>query len=234
MFRRALPQRFGGERCPTRYSTPGADNSRQPRGLRVLQAHRGDRQGRRTAAHAGELTRLSISVNRSRRAAHRSASLRTSLPQLPAPGNRCRQRVRGNTATPTAAEIPRPTIVGLPLDGNDPGIPILLAMSDDGPRCAPAPPGSSGAVLDRRSLRPARHPDRQAWILFGHVKGEWPHHSTRSANPLCSPPSWRSSATTTTAAVSTPVLATSPRRRERRARPVHPPGPPRRTRPRPN
>lgn len=127
----------------------------------MLQTHRGDRQGRRTAAHAGELTRLSISVNRSRRAAHRSASLRPSLPpQLPAPGNRCRQRVRGNTATPTAAEIPRPTIVGLPLDGNDPGIPILLAMSDDGPRCAPAPPGSSGAVLDRRSLRPARHPDR--------------------------------------------------------------------------
>jgi putative transposase len=65
-----------------------------------------------------------------------------------------------------------------PLDGDDPEIPILLAMSDNGPQMRA---GSTREFLALCSIvahfgRPGT-PTDQAWIetLFGHVKGEWPH-----------------------------------------------------------
>jgi putative transposase len=67
---------------------------------------------------------------------------------------------------------------GRPLDGDDPDIPILLAMSDNGPQMRA---GSTREFLALCSIvahfgRPGT-PTDQAWIetLFGHVKGEWPH-----------------------------------------------------------
>jgi transposase InsO family protein len=65
-----------------------------------------------------------------------------------------------------------------PLDGDDPEIPILLAMSDNGPQMRA---GSTREFLALCSIvahfgRPGT-PTDQAWIetLFGHVKSEWPH-----------------------------------------------------------
>jgi transposase InsO family protein len=65
-----------------------------------------------------------------------------------------------------------------PLDGDGPEIPILLAMSDNGPQMRA---GSTREFLALCSIvahfgRPGT-PTDQAWIetLFGHVKGEWPH-----------------------------------------------------------
>jgi putative transposase len=67
---------------------------------------------------------------------------------------------------------------GSPLDGDDPDIPILLAMSDNGPQMRA---GSTREFLALCSIvahfgRPGT-PTDQAWIetLFGHVKTEWPH-----------------------------------------------------------
>jgi transposase InsO family protein len=67
---------------------------------------------------------------------------------------------------------------GTPLDGDDPDIPILLAMSDNGPQMRA---GTTREFLALCSIvahfgRPGT-PTDQAWIetLFGHVKGEWPH-----------------------------------------------------------
>jgi putative transposase len=67
---------------------------------------------------------------------------------------------------------------GAPLDGDDPDIPILLAMSDNGPQMRA---GTTREFLAMCSIvahfgRPGT-PTDQAWIetLFGHVKGEWPH-----------------------------------------------------------
>ena len=67
---------------------------------------------------------------------------------------------------------------GSPLDGDDPEIPILLAMSDNGPQMRA---GSTREFLALCSIvarfgRPGT-PTDQAWIetLFGHVKREWPH-----------------------------------------------------------
>lgn len=67
---------------------------------------------------------------------------------------------------------------GSPLDGDDADIPILLAMSDNGPQMRA---GSTREFLALCSIaarfgRPGT-PTDQAWIetLFGHVKGEWPH-----------------------------------------------------------
>jgi transposase InsO family protein len=67
---------------------------------------------------------------------------------------------------------------GSPLDGDDPEIPILLAMSDNGPQMRA---GSTREFLALCSIvahfgRPGT-PTDQAWIetLFGHVKIEWPH-----------------------------------------------------------
>lgn len=67
---------------------------------------------------------------------------------------------------------------GSPLAGDDPKIPILLAMSDNGPQMRA---GTTREFLALCSIiahfgRPGT-PTDQAWIetLFGHVKGEWPH-----------------------------------------------------------
>ncbi len=67
---------------------------------------------------------------------------------------------------------------GSPLDGDDPEVPVLLAMSDNGPQMRA---GSTREFLALCSIvarfgRPGT-PTDQAWIesLFGHVKGEWPH-----------------------------------------------------------
>jgi transposase InsO family protein len=67
---------------------------------------------------------------------------------------------------------------GSPLDGDDPDVPILLAMSDNGPQMRA---GSTREFLAMCSIvarfgRPGT-PTDQAWIetLFGHVKREWPH-----------------------------------------------------------
>jgi putative transposase len=67
---------------------------------------------------------------------------------------------------------------GCPLTGDDPDIPILLAMSDNGPQMRA---GSTREFLALCSIvahfgRPGT-PTDQAWIetLFGHVKSEWPH-----------------------------------------------------------
>jgi hypothetical protein len=67
---------------------------------------------------------------------------------------------------------------GSPLDGDDPDIPILLAMSDNGPQMRA---GTTREFLAMCSIvahfgRPGT-PTDQAWIetLFGHVKHEWPH-----------------------------------------------------------
>ena len=64
------------------------------------------------------------------------------------------------------------------LAGDDPGRPILLALSDNGPQM------TSGSTREFMALcaihqhfgRPGT-PTDQAWIesLFGHVKAEWPH-----------------------------------------------------------
>lgn len=67
---------------------------------------------------------------------------------------------------------------GSPLDGDDPDIPILLAMSDNGPQMRA---GTTREFLAMCSI--VAHfgrsgtPTDQAWIetLFGHVKTEWPH-----------------------------------------------------------
>jgi putative transposase len=67
---------------------------------------------------------------------------------------------------------------GTPLAGDDPDIPILLAMSDNGPQMRA---GTTREFMALCSIvahfgRPGT-PTDQAWIetLFGHVKGEWPH-----------------------------------------------------------
>jgi transposase InsO family protein len=67
---------------------------------------------------------------------------------------------------------------GSPLAGDDPDVPILLAMSDNGPQMRA---GTTREFLALCSIvahfgRPGT-PTDQAWIetLFGHVKGEWPH-----------------------------------------------------------
>ena len=67
---------------------------------------------------------------------------------------------------------------GSPLDGDNPEVPILLAMSDNGPQMRA---GTTREFLALCSIvahfgRPGT-PTDQAWIetLFGHVKGEWPH-----------------------------------------------------------
>lgn len=67
---------------------------------------------------------------------------------------------------------------GSPLDGDDPEVPVLLAMSDNGPQMRA---GSTREFLALCSIvarfgRPGT-PTDQAWIetLFGHVKREWPH-----------------------------------------------------------
>jgi transposase InsO family protein len=67
---------------------------------------------------------------------------------------------------------------GSPLAGDDPDIPILLAMSDNGPQMRA---GTTREFLALCSIvahfgRPGT-PTDQAWIetLFGHVKTEWPH-----------------------------------------------------------
>ena len=67
---------------------------------------------------------------------------------------------------------------GSPLTGDDPEVPILLAMSDNGPQMRA---GTTREFLALCSIvahfgRPGT-PTDQAWIetLFGHVKGEWPH-----------------------------------------------------------
>ena len=100
--------------------------------------------------------------------------------------------------------------------------PILLAMSDNDPRCAPArPESSSPSCIASRFGRPGT-PTDQAWIetLFGHVKTEWPHLEkiTLRAEPT-------SPDTTTTPAACTPPSASTPDD----ARRAHPPGPPRRS-----
>jgi transposase InsO family protein len=67
---------------------------------------------------------------------------------------------------------------GSPLDGDDPDMPILLAMSDNGPQMRA---GTTREFLALCSI--VAHfgrsgtPTDQAWIetLFGHVKADWPH-----------------------------------------------------------
>jgi putative transposase len=88
---------------------------------------------------------------------------------------------------------------GSPLDGDDPDIPILLAMSDNGPQMRA---GTTREFLAMCSIvahfgRPGT-PTDQAWIetLFGHVKSEWP--------------SWRSCGRTTTAAALRAVGSVTP------------------------
>ena len=67
---------------------------------------------------------------------------------------------------------------GKPLVGADPDIPILLAMSDNGPQMRA---GTTREFLAMCSIvahfGPPHTPTDQTWIetLFGHVKGEWPH-----------------------------------------------------------
>lgn len=69
----------------------------------------------------------------------------------------------------------------LELPADDPGRPILLAVSDNGP---PMAAGDTRAFMAAMAI--AQHfgrpgtPTDQAWIetLFGHVKSEWPHLET--------------------------------------------------------
>jgi hypothetical protein len=125
---------------------------------------------------------------------------------------------------------------GRPLDGDDPDIPILLAMSDNGPQMRA---GTTREFLAMCSIvahfgRPGT-PTDQAWIetLFGHMKGEWPHlekiadpHRSRrrvgdrAGRLQRAPPARRH-------------RLSHPRRRTRRTRRRHPPSPPRRPRPSP-
>lgn len=77
---------------------------------------------------------------------------------------------------------------GSPLAGDHADVPILLAMSDNGPQMRA---GSTREFLALCSIvahfgRPGT-PTDQAWIetLFGHVKGEWPHlEKIRDPAPL--------------------------------------------------
>ncbi|MGI8653071.1 MAG: hypothetical protein ACR2I7_09775 [Geodermatophilaceae bacterium] len=76
-------------------------------------------------------------------------------------------RLRSGQATPAE------------LDGPDAdGVPVLIAMSDNGPQMRSHSPKQFMATcaIMQRFGRPAT-PTDQAWIesLFGHVKGDWPH-----------------------------------------------------------
>jgi transposase InsO family protein len=124
---------------------------------------------------------------------------------------------------------------GSPLDGDDPDIPILLAMSDNGPQMRA---GTTREFLAMCSIvahfgRPGT-PTDQAWIetLFGHVKHEWPH-----LEKIRDPAALTGELEIVRADYNGRRLHARhrlrhPRRRTRRPRRADPTGPPRRPRPR--
>jgi transposase InsO family protein len=66
----------------------------------------------------------------------------------------------------------------LDLDSDDPGRPILLAVSDNGPPMTAQATRAFMALMAIAQHHGRPHtPTDQAWIesFFGHIKGEWPH-----------------------------------------------------------
>jgi transposase InsO family protein len=76
-------------------------------------------------------------------------------------------------------DLVTPERVDLPVD--DPGRPILIAMSDNGPQMKSATTREFMELMAIAQHHGRPHtPTDQAWIetLFGHIKAEWPHLET--------------------------------------------------------
>lgn len=94
---------------------------------------------------------------------------------------------------------------------NDDRVPVLLAVSDNGPQMT-----SNATAVFMAGARIAQHfgrpstPNDQAWIesFFGHVKGENPHLE-KIRDPASSKPSWLHAESTTTPCGCTRASATS-------------------------